>query len=346
MRKFKHLTLSDRLRIESLVNACVKVKDIAAVLGFDVSSIYRELKRGRYEHLNSDYTTDIRYSPDIAEQKYQEHLRSKGCDLKIGTDRSYAEYLEYKISAEKYSPAAVLGEIKHENIHFDTSISKTTLYRYIDSGVFLTVTNENLPVKRNKLKKRYRKLRPSRVSSGTSIEKRPECVDSREFFGDWEMDCVVGKLGTRRTLLVLTERKTRYEIVKVMRDKTAASVVRALDSFEREIGARRFRMLFRSVTVDNGCEFSDCKGMESSCFGGKRRTSFYYCHPYSSWERGSNENQNKLIRRHYPKGFDFSKVTASAIRKLQDWINNYPRGIFGFRTSAELFEKEVELLFS
>lgn len=319
---------------------------MARELGVHISTVYRELKRGRYDHLNTDLTTDNRYSPDIAEQKYRENLKAKGSGLKIGKDHEYAEYLEYKVAVEKYAPGAILGEIKRKGIVFNTTISKTTFYRYIEDGVFLTLTNKDLPVKRNKDKQKYKRVKPRKSPQGKSIEKRPEEIETREAFGDWEMDCVEGKKGTKKTLLVLTERKTRREIIRIMRDKTAASVVREIDKIETEIGAERFSLIFRTITVDNGSEFSDCESLERHFVGSGKRTVVYYCHPYSSYERGSNENQNKMIRRHYPKGYDFTNVTAAQISKLEKWINDYPREMFGFYSSADLYEACIHELFA
>lgn len=108
-RTFKHLTFNDRLKIEAWLKAGVSKKDMACMLGVHWRTIYNELARGQYEHLNSDYTTEMRYSPDIAEEKYQENLRAKGAGLKIGNDHEYANYLEYKVSVEKYAPGAILG---------------------------------------------------------------------------------------------------------------------------------------------------------------------------------------------------------------------------------------------
>lgn len=211
--------------------------------------------------------------------------------------------------------------------------------------MFLTITNKDLPVKRNKDKQKYKRVKPRKAPQGKSIEKRPEEINTREAFGDWEMDCVEGKKGTKKTLLVLTERKTRNEIIRLMRDKTAASVVRELDKIETDVGAERFSLIFRTITVDNGSEFSDCESLERHFVGSGKRTDVYYCHPYSSYERGSNENQNKMIRRHYPKGYDFTNVTAAQIRKLEKWINDYPREMFGFYSSADLYEACINELF-
>lgn len=344
-RTFKHLNFNNRLQIEAWLKAGISKKEIAELLGVNLRTIYNELKRGQYEHLNSDYTTEMRYSPDIAERKYQENLRAKGAPLKIGNDHEYATYLEYKVSVEKYAPGAILGEIKRKGLQFNTTISKQTFYRYIEQGVFLTITNQDLPVKRNKPDHQYRKVRQKRPPRGESIEKRPAEIAERVTFGHWEMDCVEGKKGTKKTLLVLTERKTRLEIIRLMKDKTAASVVKALNSIERQYGAERFSLMFKTITVDNGSEFSDYIGIEKSCLRKGSRTKVYFCHPYSSYERGSNENQNKMVRRHYPKGCDFTSVKPADIRKLENWINNYPRGIFDYYSSNDLYEACVNGLF-
>lgn len=343
-KKYHHLTKNDRLRIEALFNVGLDKQEIADEIGVHPSTIYRELKRGYCELRNTDYTMRDAYSPDKAEEKYRENLKAKGRDLKIGADHEYAEYLEYKVAEEKYSPGAVLGEIKAKGLEFETTISKTTFYRYINMGLFLHLTNKDLPVKRNKTAKYKKVKKAKRAAAGTSIEKRPEEIESREEFGHWEMDCVVGKQGTKEALLVLTERKTRDEIIRLLPDKTVESVIKAIDGIEKKLGAKTFSKLFKTITCDNGSEFSDPNGIEGSKLRNGKRSTLFYCHPYCSCERGSNENQNRLVRRHYPKGYDFSNTTAKEVKKVQDWINNYPREMFGWHTSKELYDREMELL--
>lgn len=180
---YNHLTFTDRLQIEAWQKAGISKAQMAELLGVHLSTIYRELKRGVYTRLNSDLTEEERYSPDIAEEKYRENLKAKGAGLKIDHDHEYATYLEYKVSAEKYAPGAVLGEIKRKGIEFNTTISKTTFYRYIEDGVFLTITNKDLPVKCNKDKQKYDRVKPNRAPAGKSIEKRPEEVAERDTFG-------------------------------------------------------------------------------------------------------------------------------------------------------------------
>ena len=219
-----------------------------------------------------------------------------------------------------------------------------TLYRYIDNGIFLHLTNKELPIKGNRREHNKKVRVQKRASAGESIENRPEEVKGRETFGHWEMDTVKGKRGvTKSCMLVLTERKTRDEIVIKLKDQGTASVVEALDRLERKWGDM-FYKVFRSITVDNGVEFSDYEGMEKSVQKDGKRTFVFYCHPYSSWERGTNENTNRLIRRHIPKGTDFDDTTDEEIEYIENWINNYPRGILGYKTAEELFAEELEKL--
>jgi IS30 family transposase len=120
--------------------------------------------------------------------------------------------------------------------------------------------------------------------------------------------------------------------------KTQEAVVSALDVLERQMGRKEFNRTFKSITVDNGCEFLNYAGIEKSIQSKKKaRTIVYYAHPYSSWERGTNENMNRMIRRFIPKGTDISKFGKREIRRIQEWLNNYPRKILNYRTPAEAY---------
>ncbi|MCM1104095.1 MAG: IS30 family transposase [Clostridium sp.] len=342
MKKFHHLTRDDRLKIEALLKEKHTPQEIADNIGVHVSTIYREQKRGRYTHLLSDLTTEERYSPDIADEKYRNNLAEKGPGLKIGNNIELANYIEDRIINDNYSPAAVLGEIQQKGLQFGVTICVTTLYSYIDKGIFLNLTNDALTVKKNQ-KRAYKKVQRqrARAQKGDSIEKRPEEVESRETFGHWEMDTVVGKQGvSKKSLLVLTERKTRKEIIIELKQHTAENVARALNRLERQAGAM-FYKIFKTITVDNGSEFQDCEGLEKALNRKGSRTKIYYCHPYRSCERGSNENQNRMIRRRIPKGTDLDQIDKKTIKEVEDWINNYPRRLFGYASANEMFEKEI-----
>lgn len=339
--KGKNITWEDRLRIEALNNAGVKPTDIAKQLGYHHSTIYRELARGKTTRRNSDWSESVIYSPNLAQDRTTENKKQRGRSMKIGNDYDFLKYIENKILEEKYSPAAALASIGREGKSFKTDICLTTLYNYIKKGVFLNITMAECPYRKTKKKRKKQKVQ-KRLSAGTSIEKRPESIMTREELGHWEMDTVVGAKGkSKKSLLVLTERKTRDEIIELLNEHTAAEVVRVLDKLERKYTEKGFREKFKTITVDNGTEFSDWEGMEKSRRNKKKkRTKVYYCHPYRSSERGSNENGNKLIRRHYPKGTVFDDVTNKDIKKVEDWINNYPRKIFDFKTSKEMLQEE------
>ena len=323
MRRFKHLSKSDRIRIETLNNDGKTPKEIAEVVGVHISTIYRELQRGQYTHRNSDWTEETRYSSDLSEMKYRANLAAKGADLKIGNDRRLAEYIETKIADEKYSPEAVLGEIKAQGLRFNIEIkSKNTIYSYIEKGIFLRLTNKDLPVKGDKKRSYHKVQTQKRAPKGESIEKRPEIIGERSTFGHWEMD---------------------NEITAKLPDKSAASVVQALDDLEKEWG-ELFPRVFQTITVDNGSEFADCPGIERSILAERSRTKCYYCHPYSSYERGSNENLNKMIRRWLPKGTNFDEIGAEVIQTITNWLNNYPRKILGFLPASAVFQEQMDAL--
>lgn len=334
----RQLKWEDRIRLEALERVHTPRAEIARILGVHRSTIYNELKRGRYIHTNTNYTEEERYSPEIAQEKCEENLRMRGTQLKIGNDIEYANYLEHKICVEKYSPEAALQELRitGKEKDFKTKVCKGTVYSYIAKGVFLTLTKKQE-------KRGYHKVqRQKRVSAGPSIIERPEEINTREEFGHWEMDTVVGPQGiSKHCILVLSERKTRIEILMRMKSHTAAEVVKCLNKLE-EYWGEEFCKVFKSITVDNGKEFSDYNGIKSSAFHeGQDRVAVYYCHPYSSWERGTNENLNRMIRRFIPKGINFDDYPDEVFREIQDWMNNYPRRMFGFHSSAELFEEEL-----
>ena len=348
-RKFKHLTKTQRIALESYLKIKTPIKQIADLLGVNFSTIYREIKRGEYIHKEKvydsygfvSYKNVKRYSCDLAQQRYENNLKDKGADIKLGNDYDLAEYIERKIVDEKFSPLAVLGEIKAKGLKFNTTICVNTLYSYIEKGVFSRLSINNLPFK-SKKKKSKRKVLIKRAPRGTSIEQRPIEILERKTFGHWEMDCVCGS--TRNSLLVLTERLTRKEIIIPIKTQSANNVVLSLNKLEYKYG-NKFKRIFKSITVDNGMEFSNVTGLEKSIFNKKsKRTKLYYCHPYCSCERGTNERINREIRRLIPKGTDLSKISDKEVKQVENWVNNYPRQVLNFNTSANLFDYHLSLV--
>lgn len=346
MRCFRQLTQTDRVKLELLYERNTPIQEIADILRVHRSTIYRELQRGVYHKRESNYkkyyTYRESYSSDIAQDRYKANQKTKGVKKKIGNAPLLAVYIETKIADEKYSPEAVIGEIKQKHLQFETTICTKTLYNYIDAGVFGRITNNNLVVK-GKRKRKYKKVatRANKKLIGTSIEKRPEYILTREEFGHWEMDTVKGKKRSKSSILVLTERKTRKEILVKLDHHCAAAVVQALNELEAKLGSQ-FSCLFKTITCDNGSEFMYAKEIEHSCIdSGSKRTELYFCHPYTSCERGSNEVANKLIRRFIPKGTEFDDYDEKTFQDIEDWMNHYPRKIFNYQTAEQMFLMEI-----
>lgn len=335
-RKGKHLNYEERIKIEALSKIGMKSEEIAKEIGCSGRTVRRELAKGRTELLNSDLTTRVEYSADIGQKKHDYAATGKGPMLKIGNDFELVKEIERLIIDEKMSPYAAAETINSSG-KFKTRISYKTIYNYIDAGLFPNLTNKHLPVKKNEKKQKHNKVRQAiNNTKGTSISQRNEEIESREESGHWEMDTVVGKKGASEVLLVLTERKTREEIIRKMKSKSQYCVVKELDKIERKLGSKKFRETFKTITCDNGCENLDFEGIERSIFVKQKRTTVYYAHPYSAWERGSNENANKLIRRFIPKGVDIGEFSHERIKMIEHWINNYPRRIFGGMSSNML----------
>lgn len=347
MKGYRHLNWNDRIYIERLVKLNYSKKSIAEIIGCSLATIYNELNRGKYTHLKSDLSTDIIYAPDLAERKYRRNLSLKGQVPKISKDEKLKKYISELIVKQDLSPEAVLFEQKANNIMFNVSInSPQTIYVAIRKGLIDGVRMTDLP-RRGKKKQKKKKIEavPAywREKRGNSIDERPQNVNDRLEFGHWEMDSVIGKSNNKKTVLVLTERVTRYEIVEVLKSHSMLEVVRALNRIEKRTGSD-FYKVFKSITVDNGSEFKDYRGIEKALRRKGNRTTLYYCHPRSPQERGSNENNNILLRRcrGLEKGANFDKTISYRVCKdAEFWINSYPRRSFNGKCSYDKFKEEL-----
>lgn len=341
-KKQHYMTRDEREQLEAMRRNRIPVAEIARQLGFCRQTIYDELKRGAYIH-TCPYWDEVRYSADKAQQRHDYHQTAKGRPLKIGNDRKYADFLEKKMLGlqedgkidrrKRYSPAAALALARAAG--FSTSVCVSTLYSYITKRIFLRLTNKDLLEKGKKKKQGYHPVQRIAHPALPSIAKRPELINQRAERGHWEIDLVVGKSGSSHVLLTMVERKGREPMVFKLPNKQAATVRKVFDLLEGEMGRQQFREAFKSVTTDNGSEFLEYEELIKSIYGGKR-FDVYYCHSYSAWEKGSNENFNRMIRRWFPKGTDFSRIPKREIAECQDWLSHYPRKILGWRCAAEL----------
>lgn len=334
MKKFRHLDWSDRLCIEKCYNAGKSCFEIARLLGFAPSSIYREVKRGLYSHLGAETSRrPWHYSAQIAQDYTDHQATAKGPEIKLGNNYGFAADVAQQV---KHGISLDIIVSQKRQTH-EWTVSTATLYRYIDRGYIPGITNRHLPEKSRRKQRKPGQVRPARAPKGLPIDRRPEEISARLSFGHWEMDSVIGKAkGKRQSLLVLTERMTRFEIIVRAASKTSAATVSAL---ERTL-SKFPQGTFKTITVDNGSEFQDCYGMEHDKRGNRRLT-VYYCHPFSSCERGSNERNNRIIRRYFPKGRSMSSVTQKDCDRAAAAINAMPRKILGYRTAAQLFEQEI-----
>lgn len=338
-RRNKHLSWEERIQIETLQREGLSNAQIADRINRPTRTIRRELGRGWVTHRTGQYRTEERYSADRGQTVYEKRMRSKGRESKATT--ALAEHLYLHIVVHKHSPDVVADGMKAEKL--DYAVCTKTIYNHIDKGLVPGVTNESLWEKRKRRKGRniLRRRRKRAVAPGYRIEDRPEVVQERIEAGHWEIDLVVGGKGKgSAVLLTLIERKTRKLISRKLKDRSQKSVIRAINGIEREMGVEAFRVVFKSITADNGSEFLDHEALECSVGGGKR-TDIYYANPYAGWERGSNENVNRMIRRFIPKGCDISRFTRKQIQQVEDWINNYPRKILNFETAEKRFIREL-----
>jgi len=339
-RKGKHLQWEDRLKIEAYTEGGLSAKDIALLLGRSRRTIERELKRGEVEHRQSDWRMKTVYNAERAHDEHKLYASVKGPEMKIDKNREMEQYIRKRIR-KMDSPAVIAERMKKKGMA--ERVCAKTIYNYIDKREIAGISNDDLWEKTLRSNGKHKKVRIVKTHPRrNSIEKRPEEVWGRNEFGHWEIDLIVGsQAGSKAVLLTLVERKTRKLVMRKLPDRTQDSVIRALNAIERKLGALQFRRIFKSITADNGSEFLDVERMERSCLSRKKRLAMYYAHPYASYERGTNENTNRIIRRFIAKGTDIARIPCSKVAWIENWLNNYPRKIIGFKTAEEFFNMEI-----
>ena len=345
-KKFSHFSYEERFVLEFYLkgtNRFPKITntgELAAIFHKSRRSIQREIKRGMVEHETSTAKTKFEYNADYAHSKAVFEMTSKGAPLKLGNDSLLAEKIKDMIINQKHSPYAVIQKFNNSSWPTSTRICEKTLYNYIENDVLPGLTIRNLPNKGRKYNKDKQKTRFSRIGCAIrSISNRPEYINNRSEVGHWEIDTVKSRAdSTVECVLTLTERKTRAEIIRKMPNAEAASVVKEINKLEESLGSELFRKLFKSITADGGSEFMDFSGIENS-MDGRKRTCLYFAHPYCASERGTNENHNRIFRRFYPKGTDFSKLNPKLFTEVQEWMNNYPRKILNGSTPEMELQK-------
>ena len=332
-RKFHHLTEIQRGEIQAMMKMKVPKNKIAKEVGISRATLYEELNRGTVIQVNSDLTTREEYFADVGQRVYEEHRQNCRKPIKIAEAEEFVEYAEEKILREHLSPDSVVGYAKKHKL-FEVTLCTKTLYNYIDKCL-IKVKNIDLAQKvRRKPRKKHNREYLKKL--GESIEMRPKSVEEREEFGHWEIDTVLGKSEADEVLLTLDERKTRKRYIMRLPAKKAQYVNEALKILKEKY-ADKFAQVFKSITADNGSEFAKLSEIG---------VPVYFAHPYSSWERGTNERQNGLVRFFIPKGKAISQVSDRTVKRAEEWINKIPRKLFNYSSSAELFEEEISLIYA
>lgn len=318
-KKYAHIKKTERTEIAFLFGKGYGVRDIAEALGRGVGTISDEISRNSVQGV---------YDPAKADHKaYVNRKYSKYQGMKIVGDKDLWNYVEEKLRQD-WSPEEISGRLKYRDTHL-TYASTRVVYKFVYS-VYGRSLERCLTYKGKKRKpKNQRKV--AQLENRVFIEKRPKIVEQRKRFGDWEGDFIVsGKNGTG-VLLVLHERKARYTIIQKIMSRSPALVNRYISEMFGIF------VCFNSLTLDNDIVFR--KHEELTELLGKP---VYFCHPYHSWEKGSVENTNKLIRRYIPKSSDISQYTDKEIQTIEDKLNTRPRKCLQYKTPLEVMRENKQ----
>lgn len=315
--KYKQLTPEDRYIISHLKLQGFNQAEIAHQMGRHRSTISRELAR------NSCWVTDGAYRP-LKAQRRTRNRRSKSRRNRHYTDADFT--LIRKLTRLKFSPKQVVGHIRRFKL-MQRRISHETIYQYIwrdkaRGGKLWTHLRQSSKQRR----KRYRTYDSrGRLAGKRHISERPDSIESRRYRGHWEIDTVMGK-GSPDCIVTLVERKSGYLLIGKLGDRTTASLNKKVIRLIKTEPSR-----FLSITADNGTEFHQYKAIEKAT-----RTKIYFATPYHSWERGTNENTNGLIRQYFPKGKSMAALTQVQCNAIAHKLNSRPRERHNFKTPEEI----------
>lgn len=309
MSTYTQLTREQRYQIKALVDIGHNQTEVAQQLQVNKSTISREVRRNRGQR---------GYRPKQAHEMALKRRREKA-QMKIGPE--IWALVEEKIR-EDWSPEQISGRLKKEGI----VISHEHIYQYIYADKRAGGTLWTHLRCQKKRRKRYGKHdRRGKIPNRKSIEERPQIVDQRARFGDWEVDLVLGK-DQKGVILTLTERKSRFTLLRSISSKQSDLVAQTVISLLKWVAP------LESITADNGKEFAAHLDISQAL-----SVYFYFAHPYASWERGTNENTNGLIRQYLPKSRNLKNVSFQEEIRIMDRLNLRPRKCLDFRSPFEVF---------
>ena len=307
---YTQLTHEERYQIKALLDMECTQTEIADQLGVHKSTISREVRRNRGQR---------GYRPKQAHEKAMERREHKA---QTSIAPKTWQQVEEKLQMD-WSPEQISGWLKKNQL---PSVSPEWIYQYIYVDKQASGTLYKHLRCQKKRRKRYGKYdRRGTIPARKSIAERPQAVDLRKRLGDWESDTIIGK-GHQGALVTLTERNSRFTLIRKVAQKSAELVAQAM------IDLLSWVQHLETITSDNGKEFAAHQKVSKELL-----IDFYFAHPYASWERGTNENTNGLIRQYLPKMRDLTTVTAQEEIMIMDRLNLRPRKCLDFSTPFEVF---------
>jgi len=316
---YKHITSEERDKLSVLLQAGMDQEEIAMLLNKDPSSISREMRR------NSDPCTG-KYHAKIAKKKTAfRRFEAKQDQYKIQNNKKLKKFILVKLK-RFWSPEQIAGRVNRRRKK--TIVSKDTIYQYI-YRVKPRLT-KYLRFKKDK----YRRRRGTKIREKQReevkkrrINTRPKIVEKRKRVGDWEGDTIIGK-GRTSAILTHVERKSGYLLADKVKNRTSQEIFdKVVERFENIPKSKKV-----TETYDNGVEFSSYEEIER-----ETNITIYFAMPYHSWERGTNENTNGLLRQFFPKGMRFDTITQKEVDMAVSLLNNRPRKRLNYLTPKEVF---------
>lgn len=322
-----HLSLQERELIHNMVWDKLSIREIARRLGRNPSTISREINRNTPPLVK-------RYTPHVAQEKYEYRKQTVRQRPRL-KDPKIIVYLKEKLKLS-WSPEQIAG--RWNRTHKKLAISHEAIYQYIYVSTRPGDEDDLRVYLRRKHKRRQRKYilfkePKTTIPNRVSIDLRPKEVNRRTTCGHWEGDSLVSKKNTV-SLQTLSERKSKLVRISKLPRRTSVETYQAVVNKLHEYPEK----LRQTLTLDNGTENAGHEKITK-----KINTQCYFAHPYHSWERGTNENTNGLIRYYFPKGTDFAIVSEEEIKRVENLLNNRPRKCLRYRTPLEIFNRAVAL---
>ncbi|TVZ41577.1 IS30 family transposase [Alteromonadaceae bacterium 2753L.S.0a.02] len=316
MNQYIQLTLEERVLMSHLRWQGLSYAKIANQLGRHRSTIYREFER------NSCHRIDSAYRPTKANARA---LSRRHNSRSIGYYTLDDYLLVCFYLRKQWSPEQICGYLRRQGLR---APSHETIYRYIwddkaCGGKLFTYLRQSIKKRR---KRHNSQDSRGRLAGKRHISERPKSVESRRFKGHWEINTVVSR-ASKDCIVTINERKSGYVLIGKLVDRTTDSLNKKTTML-----INRNPNAFKSITADNGTEFNQYKDIES-----KTPVTFYFANPYHSWERGSNENLNGLIRQYLPRGSSMESLTQPQCDRIAQQLNTRPRKRFGYKTPEEIF---------